>query len=125
MYSKELAGQVLSKIEHAIETIQERTVLVKDLNDFLTSPQGMEKLDAVCMQLISIGESVKNLDKITERSLLPTYPEIPWKDVMGMRDIIAHHYFDLDAEEIWHILQFDLMPLLDAIRFLKNKLESD
>ena len=125
MYSKELAGQVLSKIERAIETIQERTEQVRDLNDFLTSPQGMEKLDAVCMQLISIGESVKNLDKITERSLLPTYPEIPWKDVMGMRDIIAHHYFDLDAEEIWHILQFDLMPLLDAIRFLKNKLETD
>ena len=77
--------------------MQERTEIIKTVDDFLLSPSGMEKLDAACMVLIAIGESVKNLDKITEGQLLPTYPSIPWKRVMGMRDIIAHHYFDVDA----------------------------
>ena len=58
----------------------------------------MEKLDAISMQLIAIGEALKNLDKITAESLLPNYSQIDWKKVKGMRDIISHHYFDIDSE---------------------------
>lgn len=65
----------------------------------------MEKLDAICMQLIAIGEALKNLDKITNDSLLPNYPQIDWKKVKGMRDIISHHYFDIDAEAIYTCLR--------------------
>ncbi len=35
---------------------------------------------------------------------------------MGARDIIAHHYFDIDAEEIFNIISNDLEPLLNSIR---------
>jgi uncharacterized protein with HEPN domain len=35
----------------------------------------MEKLDAICMQLIAIGESLKNIDKITDKTLLDKYPQ--------------------------------------------------
>jgi len=63
----------------------------------------MEKLDAICMQLISIGEGLKNLDKITNNALLYRYPQIEWKKVKGMRDIISHHYFDLDVEAIYEV----------------------
>lgn len=81
----------------------------------------MEKLDAACMLLIAIGESVKNLDKITEGLLLPTYPSVPWKQVMGIRDIIAHHYFDVDADTIYQVISEDLGPLLAAIRFFEEE----
>lgn len=43
----------------------------------------MVLLDATCMLLIAIGESLKNLDKTTDGLLLPTYPSIPWKNVKG------------------------------------------
>ena len=59
--------------------------------------QGWKKLDAIRMQLIAIGEALKNLDKITADSLLPKYPQIDWKKVKGMRDVISHHYFDIDV----------------------------
>ena len=62
------------------------------------------------------GESLKNLDKVTEKKLLPTNTSIPWNDVMGVRDIIAHHYFNIDADEIWWIISKELTPLLEAIR---------
>lgn len=70
------------------------------------------------MLLIAIGESLKNFDKVTEKSILSTYPSIPWSDIMGVRDIIAHHYFNIDAEEIFNIIDQELEPLLKAIRYL-------
>jgi len=63
----------------------------------------MEKLDALCMQLIAIGESVRNLDKISNHTLLINYPQVEWKRVMGMRDVISHHYFDMDAEVVFTV----------------------
>ncbi len=41
------------------------------------------------MQLIAIGESLKHIDKLTNNTLLKNYPEIDWKAVKGMRDIIT------------------------------------
>ena len=110
----------LDKIELAINRLQERTIVIKSVDDFLLSPGGMEKLDAACMVLIAIGESIKNLDKITDGQLLPTYPSIPWKRVMGMRDVIAHHYFDVDAEVVYNVIAKEIEPLKAAIETLKK-----
>ena len=65
--------------------------------------------------------SLKNLDKVTDGKLLPTYPSIPWKQVKGLRDIIAHHYFDVDAGQIYWILSNELAPVQKAIQhFIKE-----
>lgn len=73
------------------------------------------------MLLIAIGESVKRIDKATNKKLLSYYPEIDWKGVMGMRDIIAHHYFDIDA-----VIVFDVMKNnLPAIKTAIDKMLSD
>ncbi len=69
------------------------------------SDEGLEKLDAICMQLIALGENVKNLDKVTDGELLHQYPGIEWKRIMGMRDILSHHYFDIDAEVVFGVCQ--------------------
>lgn len=70
------------------------------------------------MLLIAIGESLKSFDKVTEKKILSTYPSIPWSGIMGVRDVIAHHYFNIDAEEIFSIIDQELDPLLKAIRDL-------
>ena len=57
------------------------------------------------MLLITIGESLKNLDKVTNGELLPEYPEIEWKKVKGLRDIISHQYFDVNAEAIFDVCE--------------------
>ena len=88
---------------------------VKKVNDFTDSPAGMEKLDAICMQLIAIGESLKNIDKITNSSLLPGYPEINWKGAKAMRDIISHHYFEVDAHIVFDVCKNKIKPLRDTI----------
>lgn len=115
----QLVEDILTNIEKSITTLQERTKSINSVEDFLNTPWGVEKLDAVCMVLIALGESIKGLDKITNKELLPHYPSIRWKDVMGVRDIIAHHYFEIDAEEIYYIIKNDIEPLKSAIQFLK------
>ena len=118
----QIIWHTLSKIELAINRLQERTAAIKTVDDFLLSPSGMEKLDAACMVLIAIGESVKNLDKLTEGALLPTYSAIPWKRVMGMRDVIAHHYFDVDAEVVFGVITKEIVPLKTAIETFKEQI---
>ena len=118
-----LAYNMLKQIESAILRIMQRTQEVSCADHFLLSPFGMEKLDSVCMLLIAIGEGLKNIDKQTEGKLLPLYPSVPWRDIKGMRDIIAHHYFDIDADEVYNIVSQELQPLLEGIRFLIQYLE--
>ena len=49
----------------------------------------MERLESTCMLLIAIGESIKGVDKLTNKELLTQFPKIDWKGAMGIRDIIA------------------------------------
>lgn len=116
--SKSIAYDILCDIQSAIERLQERTSRIHDVDDFLDTSEGMILLDATCMLLIAIGESLKNLDKVTEGKLLPTYPSIPWKQVKGMRDIISHHYFDVDPAQVVWIINYEITPLKQAIDFL-------
>ena len=124
-YKKEIALGILKQIEEAIVRLQERTSNIHSVDDFLLSPNGMEKLDAACMLLIAIGESLKGFDKVTEKSVLTTRPQIPWSSVMGVRDIIAHHYFNVDAEEIFDIVHNELPALLEAIRYFIQELSPE
>ena len=115
-----IVSHTLDQIELAIERLQERTKNIQTVDEFLSTPGGMEKLDAACMVLIAIGESIKNLDKVSEGKLLPLYPSIPWKKVMGIRDIMAHHYFEVDADVVYEVINKELEPLKNAILFFKE-----
>ncbi len=121
--NKSIALDILEDILSAIERLEERTKEVHSTEDFLCSSSGLVLLDATCMLLIAIGESLKNLDKTTNGLLLPTYPSIPWKNIKGMRDIIAHHYFDVDASQILWILQNEISPLKKAILYFIKELK--
>ena len=120
--SKSIALDILEDILSAINRLEDRTKDVHTTDDFLCSSSGMVLLDATGMLLIAIGESLKNLDKTTDGKLLPTYPSIPWKNVKGMRDIIAHHYFDVDASQILWIIKNEIAPLKTAIQFFIDEL---
>lgn len=75
----------------------------------------MERLESTCMLLIAIGESIKGVDKITNKELFKHYPEVDWKGAMGIRDIIAHHYFDLDAEIVFNVVKHELPNMLNVV----------
>jgi len=111
-----LAREVLNQIFSSALLIQKRFRPIKSPNDFLNTNRKLEKLDSICMQLITIGESIKNLDKITSKSLFKKYPEFEWKKAMGMRDIISHHYFDLNTEIVYQVCKEEIPKLKKVIK---------
>lgn len=67
--------------------------------------------DALLFQFVVIGEAVKHLAAETRESA----PGIPWADVAGLRDLIAHEYFRIDIKRVLEIVERDLPPLEAAI----------
>ena len=78
MYDKKVL-HLLDKIIESVEVILERTETVDSVNAFLDSSTGTLLLDGVCMKLIAVGESIKNLDKLTTGGLLVHYPQISFR----------------------------------------------
>ena len=115
MFDAELIRSSLTKIQTALDRILKRSETILTPDDFLMTPSGVERLESICMLLIAIGESVKRIDNATNKALLPQYPEIDWKGVMGMRDIIAHHYFDIDAVIVFDVMKNNLPAVKEAI----------
>ena len=115
MSDKEL--MVISTLEdiiYSIELILDRFESIKSSDDFLADDIGLEKLDSISMRLVAIGEGFKNIDKITYKKLLINYPSVDWRGVKGIRDILSHHYFQLDAETIFEICDDYLDELLSV-----------
>jgi uncharacterized protein with HEPN domain len=123
MFDKDLVRSILVQLAEALDKIVVRTKTIQTASYFTDSPEGIEKLDGVCMLFIAIGESLKNLDKITQGTLLTNYPEIDWIGAKGFRDIIAHHYFDVDAEQVFWICTHQLIPLSETIKKMLKELE--
>ena len=102
----------LEDIIFSIELIQKRFSNITSSDNFLDNEDGLEKLDSISMRLVAIGEGFKNIDKLSDKMLLAKYPSIDWKGVKGIRDVLSHHYFDLDAETIFNICDTYLSELL-------------
>ena len=118
MSDPQLVIEILSQILASTKRILARFEPVKSVSFFLDTEEGLEKLDAICMQMIAIGESLKNLDKVAGPEFLNRYPQVDWKSAKGMRDIISHHYFDLDAEAVFDVCKVnlpDLIPILEQM----------
>lgn len=115
MYKKEHVLHLLRKIEQTLKRIIDNSVEIDSYHFYYLTPAGMERLESTCMLLIAIGESIKGVDKLTNKELLPQFPSIDWKGAMGIRDIIAHHYFDLDAEIVYNVVKSNLPEMLVVV----------
>ena len=123
MCKSQIIESLLKKIFQTVERILANSETITSPSFYLLTPSGMERLESTCMLLIAIGEGVKGVDKLTDKKLLSFYPEMDWKGVMGMRDIIAHHYFDLDAEIVYDVIKHDLPKLKDVLQQIIDDLK--
>ncbi len=115
MPDSDLVRNILEQLLKATYTIQRRFAPIQAPDDFLACDDGLDRLDAICMQLIAIGESVKNLDKVTSGALLSQYPDIEWRRMMGMRDFLSHHYFDLNEQVVYNVCARNIPQLQQQI----------
>ena len=118
MFNNELVIEVLNQILKSVETIQKRIKPIITSDDFLKNERRLQRLDSICMQLIALGESIKHLDKITNKSLLKKYPEFEWKKAMAMRDVLSHHYFDVNNDIVFDVCTNEVPKLKQIIKLI-------
>jgi len=116
--------ETLEQVEQVIENLLESTANLSDINELLKSADGMLRLNGICMCFIVIGEEIKRIDRYTDEKILTNYPSIPWKNIKGMRDRIAHGYFEIDTDVVFDTLKNDIPPLLVVIKQMKNDISA-
>jgi len=104
----------LLSILEAIEKIENYTNEFDNADDFYHDEKSF---DATMMQFVVIGEMISKLDEKFKKE----HSSIPWQKVKDFRNIVAHNYFGIDADEIWEIISRKIKPLKYDIKGLLDK----
>ncbi|RJP58796.1 MAG: DUF86 domain-containing protein [Deltaproteobacteria bacterium] len=123
MYDRQGLIDRLKDVLEALERIPRRSESIHSPDDFLADETGLEHLDSICMILVGVGEAFRQLDAKTKGNWLIRYPQIPWRDVIGVRNVIAHGYFDIDAEQVFNICKKDIPELIKTVRVMIKDLQ--
>lgn len=122
MYDTAGLTEQLEDVLTALERIPRRFAGIDSAEAFEQSEEGRDRLDAICMILIAVGEAFKQIDRKTEGRLLVRYPEVEWRGVIGVRNVIAHGYFDIDVEQVFSICRQDIPALIETVRKMIKEL---
>ena len=117
--------ELLNFILESIEMIKDRFEGINSSDDFMCDKDGMIKLDSISMRLQSIGEALKNIDKRDREFLLEVADKRYWSNIIKTREIITHHYIDIDSETVFMICDEKLNDLESKISVLTEKLLND
>ncbi|MDE7377066.1 MAG: DUF86 domain-containing protein [Muribaculaceae bacterium] len=125
-YSESNIVQALQTLESVEETIVQLMDWNKDISDvdsYYSSPQGIQLLAANCTLITAIGEGINRINRFLPDFLQSEFPEISWRAIIGMRNHIAHGYFELDADLIFEAVKNDIPPLLNTIHKCIDRLK--
>ena len=110
---------ILDLMLASIKLVQERFLRIGIPDDFVSTPEGVTLLDAIFMRLQVIGESVKQIQK-RNPVFLSTYPEIEWDKIARFRDLVSHHYAQVDHELVFDICKRHIPKLGEVLQKLRK-----
>ena len=110
-------SNILLHLETLLESVEKIETYTSGFEDADTFYHDAKSFDATMMQFVVIGETISRMDDDFKRK----HTEIPWIKIKDFRNIIAHDYFGIDADEIWDIVTTKLIPLKEEIFRLVKK----
>ena len=99
------------RVEDMLEALDRIDQRVRGL-DFERFEGDPRVVEAVAFNLLVLGEAAAQLPDEVRQS----HPELPWSQLRGLRNVIAHEYFDLDVQTLWNTVRNNLPPLVTALR---------
>lgn len=124
LYKRE-AIEFLNLIVEKSNLVMKRNAEIASYHDFLVSPDRMEKFDAACMLIQVIGETARKLDNWTSSKLFSNYPQVYWRGIFALRNIISHEYGNVDPENIFKIIKKYLPELNACIELILKDLQTE
>ena len=118
-YSESDCSRALLTLENIYDTIEqliEWNSNVQSTESYYGSQGGMQLLAANCTLITAIGEGINRINRILPNFLQNNFPDVPWKSIIGMRNHIAHGYFELDADIVYEAVKNDIPPLGNTIK---------
>ena len=109
----------LQRVYHVLLYCARIRMTVWDIEDyaaFITSENFVQR-DACCFYLLQIGELARTLSD----SFKDAHDDIPWKQIRGLRNMVAHNYGHVDFEIIWSIVQDDIPVLFEKLHAILNE----
>ena len=94
---------------------------IKNMSQKVSGKKQIANVASISAGDKEVGEGVKQIDRLTQSRLLNERPEIPWQDVIGIRNHIAHGYFDIDGDIVFDVIKNNLDDLLAAINYFISK----
>ena len=110
----------LQRIEHMIETAD----LLLRFSSNLTEDEyaaSLEKQYAMKFAFVMLGEDAARISEEVQKK----HPDIPWREIKGLRNIVAHAYNKTDGEVIWETVSNDIEPLRKQLLQIKSELQAD
>jgi uncharacterized protein with HEPN domain len=114
----------LRTIRAALQRIPRRFAGIETPDDFYATDAGIDRMDAICMLLIAAGEEFKAIDRRTHSQLLSRYPDVHWRGVIGVRDVLAHGYFQANAERLFAMRRDGIPQLIDTVTQMIQGIDS-
>jgi len=108
------------EIDEAIRRIERRFSGINEPDDFIRDDDGLDRLDGISMMLIAISENIRKIDKIIGKATFNKYPDVNWGEVKGIRNILAHDYFDTDHDEVYAICSVELEYLKQTLTKIRS-----
>lgn len=111
-----LLKERLETILEALKRIPRRFSTISKPADFIQNETGRDTMDSICMVLLAAGEEFKQIDRKTEGKLFSQYPEVSWREAIGLRDVLAHGYFQADPDQLYDICKENIPLVIETLQ---------
>ena len=112
---KDRAILTLQSIDKTIDELIVWNKNIHSVEEYYSTQTGMQLLAANCTLITAIGEGINRINRILPEYLSTAFPDIPWRAIIGMRNHIAHGYFELDADLVFAAVKEEIPILKQTI----------